>query len=89
MGTETLIAGGRGDNWISAVFGSCASKPVRSGGSRWKGGPLLVRRWQWKEALEVFFRQAIERLAPVLDQALGVPDGPPGHGRLHADTPVP
>ncbi|KAB0608397.1 RpnC/YadD family protein [Castellaniella defragrans] len=58
----------------------------------------------WKEALELFFRQAIELLAQalykVIDwsvapqfldkelQALGVPDGPPGHGRLHADKLV-
>ena len=58
----------------------------------------------WKEALELFFRQAIELLAhslyKVIDwsvapqfldkelQALGVPDGPPGHGRLHADKLV-
>lgn len=58
----------------------------------------------WKDALEIFFPQAIELLAPdlyvVIDwsiapvfldkelQAIEVPDGPPGDGRLYADKLV-
>ncbi len=58
----------------------------------------------WKEALEIFFPQAIELLAPdlyatidrsvapqFLDkelQAIGIPDGAHGEGRLHADKLV-
>lgn len=58
----------------------------------------------WKEALEIFFQQAIELLAPdlyaVIDwsvaprfldkelQTIGIPDGFHGEGRLHADKLV-
>ncbi len=58
----------------------------------------------WKDALEIFFPQAIELLAPDLYpvinwsiapvflnkelQAIEVPDGPSGNGRLYADKLV-
>ncbi|CAM3824100.1 DUF4351 domain-containing protein [Castellaniella denitrificans] len=58
----------------------------------------------WKDALEIFFQQAIELLVPALFatidwsaapvfldkelQAIEVPDGPPGDGRLYADKLV-